>query len=261
MNDTPINSLPPGATNVGRIDAYRGWGDRLLRYRIVASDSPRFSLVYLHGIESHGTWFLPVAAKLARHGCTTYLLDRRGSGLNREPAPGDAPGVDALIADVQHFRAHHGNGALHLAALSWGGKLALAAALAQPEYWQSLTLITPGLRAKVDLSLGRKFAVAMNIAVGGGGRFAVPLCPEMFTTTPQSLQFIREDPWRLTCVTARFLRASRELDQRIAHHTPPLPTPLLVILAEHDRIIDNNGVTALVQRVQPRATVTVFPAA
>ena len=27
-------------------------------------------------------------------GCTTYLLDRRGSGLNREPTPGDAASAD-----------------------------------------------------------------------------------------------------------------------------------------------------------------------
>src|SRR5688572_24087057 len=57
VNDTPVQALPPGVTDAGRIDEYRGWNDRPLRYRMVRADSPRWSLTYLHGIESHSTWF------------------------------------------------------------------------------------------------------------------------------------------------------------------------------------------------------------
>src|SRR5687767_2901870 len=100
--------------------------------------------MYLHGIESHSTWFLAAAQRLAQQGCTTYLLDRRGSGLNLEPNPGDAPSAQALMTDVMRFREQHADEPMHLAALSWGGKLALATALEHSRAWQSLTLITPG---------------------------------------------------------------------------------------------------------------------
>ena len=42
------------------------------------------SVVYLHGIQSHGEWFLGTASRLAASGAAVLLPDRRGSGLNRE---------------------------------------------------------------------------------------------------------------------------------------------------------------------------------
>src|SRR5262245_52689422 len=45
----------------------------------------RGSVLHLHGIQSHGGWYLPTAAELARHGYCVYLLERRGSGLNPGP--------------------------------------------------------------------------------------------------------------------------------------------------------------------------------
>ena len=258
MNDTPVQALPPGVTDAGRIDEYRGWNDRPLRYRMVRADSPRWSLTYLHGIESHSTWFLPAAQRLAQHGCTTYLLDRRGSGLNREPDPGDAASAEALIADVLRFRQHRADEPMHLTALSWGGKLALATALQQPQQWQSLTLITPGLCPAVNLSLRHKVAAAINLLVGGRAAFPTPIRPEMFTSTPEYLDFIRNDPWRLKRVTARFLRTTFALDRRNARRDARLTLPVLLLLAERDVIIDNAEVEGLVRRVQPEVNVILF---
>jgi len=258
VNDTPVEALPPGVTDAGRIDEYRGWKDRPLSYRMIRADSPRFSLLYLHGIESHNTWFLPAAQRLARQGCTTYLLDRRGSGLNRERDPGDAPSATALIEDVMCFRQQHADAPMHLAALSWGGKLALATALQHPHAWQSLTLITPGLCPAVDLSLWHKAAAALNLIVGGRATFPTPICPEMFTTTPAYLDFIRHDPWRLKRVTARFLRTTFTLDRRFTRRGARLTIPVLLLLAERDVIIDNAKVEALVRCVQPEANVIMF---
>ncbi len=260
-DDTPAEALPPGTTLTGRIDTYRGWGETPLRYRTVEALDARGCVVYLHGIESHGAWFLPAAARLRRHGYTTYLLDRRGSGLNHCTGPGDAPGADAWIEDVQRFRERRGDEPAHLVALSWGGKLALAAALQDPVAWRSVTLITPGLRAKVDLPLRHKWAVLLNMFHGGRRTVPVPIRPEMFTTTPRYLRFIQGDPWRLRRITARFCLASRALDRRIASRGARLQTPLLVVLAERDRIIDNAGVTRLVGRLRPDAAVAVLAGA
>ncbi len=260
-DDTPRDALPPGTTLTGRIDTYPGWGARALRYRIIEPAAPRGRLVYLHGIESHGAWFLPAAAGLRRHGYATYLLDRRGSGLNRQVVPGDAPSAAALIDDVHHFRQWLGGGPVHLAGLSWGGKLALAAALDYPADWRSVTLITPGLVARVSLPLRHRCAVLLSM-IGGGERLVpVPIRPEMFTTTPRFLRFIRGDPWRLRRVSARFCLASRALDRRLARPSARLATPLLVMLAGRDRIIDNAGVASLVGRLGPDAEITCFDGA
>src|SRR5262245_61748687 len=145
-------ALPPSAPGPGRIGEFEGAGRRRLRYRTVEPSQPRHRLPYPHGIESHGGWFLPAAHLLRAAGCATYLLDRRGSGLNRDHAPGDTPSAGVLLEDLRRFRRHLGHPDLHLVGLSWGGKLATAAAIDDPQGIRSLILITPGLRARVDLS-------------------------------------------------------------------------------------------------------------
>ena len=237
--------LPPGARDGGVVHTYLGAGGRALRYRAVEAARPRHRLLYLHGIESHGTWFLPTAERLAAAGCTTYLLDRRGSGLNRAPAPGDARSARELLDDVRAMRAHLATPLLHLVGLSWGGKLATAVALDQPDGLGSLTLITPGLCPRVDLSLPQKLAVLAGRAFGGANLVRLPIAPEMFTTDAALLEFIRADPWRLHAATGRLLWASRALDRMVRARLRVLDLPVLLFLAERDRIIDNTRVADL----------------
>jgi acylglycerol lipase len=249
----PPAAIPPGtlATAACGFGTYEGAGGRPLAYQVVEAPHARHHLLYLHGIESHGGWFLPAALRLRELGCTTWLLDRRGSGLNRDREPGHAPSAAVLLEDVRRARVAFGDVPLHLVGLSWGGKLATAAALDRPERVASLVLITPGLRARVDLSWPRKLAVAASLLVGGTTRFAVPLRPEMFTHDPVLLDFLRGDPLRTTAVSARFLLASRLLDRFVARNVAALRAPVLLQLADDDRIVDNDAVLDLLAPLAP----------
>ncbi len=250
---------PPGTTERGERAEYTGAGGRVLLYRVVRARPERRSLLYLHGIESHGSWFLPVAAGLARRGCTCYLLDRRGSGLNREPAAGDARSAAVLLEDVRRFRSHAGLEAPVLAGLSWGGKLALAAALDQPRGVRALVLVTPGLVPRIALSLPQKLRVALALVGAGRARIELPIEPQMFTRDPRFLDYIRSDPRRLQRVTARFLLASRALDRRIRAHLHELAAPVLLLLAGEDRIVDNRRTRALLEQLPPgRLSVRLY---
>jgi len=252
------SALPPGTIDPGRIESFEGSGGRLLRYRVLNSQPARYHLLYFHGIESHSAWFLPAAARLREFGFTTYLLDRRGSGLNMNYLPGDVPSTRVMLEDVRRFRRQLGDPKLHLLGLSWGGKLATAVALDQPEELQSLILVTPGLRSRTDLSLLAKANVLLNLLAGGRRRFKLPIEPEMFTNTPRFLDFIRRDPWRLQKVTARFLLTSRTLDWMIARRIANLRLPILLFLAGKDPIIDNQGVADLLSGVTSQVRLQIF---
>lgn len=252
---TPEAALPPGTEDVGRVGRFMGAGDRPLRYRVLEAPRPRLQVVYLHGIESHGAWFLPVASRLRDAGVTVWMPDRRGSGLNGGTDPGDSDGAVTLLEDLDRFRRHVGRMPAHLAALSWGAKWATAAALDHPAQWRSLSLITPGLRSHIDLPLYDKVAVAMGLLFGGSGTIRVPLEPAMFTTRPASLRFVRDDPWRTRRITARFCLASLELDLRVAERRARLEMPALAMFAGRDTIIDNTGSTSALRRLRPDAAV------
>jgi alpha-beta hydrolase superfamily lysophospholipase len=213
------------------------------------------ALVYLHGVESHAGWFAQAAVLLRERGYDVFCLDRRGSGINRGNRGFTSGHVDnfrVLLDDIHAFIAplRERYRRIVLVGLSWGGKLATAHALTWPGDADALVLVTPGLRALVDVSLLDKLRIVLFAQFSPESRIASPIAPEMFTTTPRYLDYIENDPLRLTHATARFYWQSNRLDAWLANNIDRLDTPLLLFLAGRDRIIDNAGVIELLQRAR-----------
>jgi alpha-beta hydrolase superfamily lysophospholipase len=245
-------------------DGYR-W--QLRRYAPAAA--PRGRVVCLHGIQSHAGWYGASCSHLARAGFTVAFLDRRGSGVNGQ-ARGDTPSWRRLVADVAEFlTAERARDAAalptFLLAISWGGKPALAFALApglcrgSGLHWQStapatqtdlidgLVLVTPGLCPRVRPRLGQRLRIVASRLVAPSRLFPIPLDdPELFTATPRWQQFIRDDPLSLRQATARFLVESARLDGYLRWVGGRVQQPVLLLLAGQDRIIDNAKTRAFV---------------
>lgn len=223
---------------------------RALRYHAPAA---RTALIYLHGIESHAGWFDTAARLFAGRGYDVHCLDRRGSGVNgaaRGFVPGHTRSAGVLLDDVRAYLApvRSQYAGVFLVGLSWGGKLALAYALGRPQDVDGLVLITPGLRARVDVSLRTKLRIVLASCFAPRTPIALPIEPEMFTRTPVHLAYIRDDPLRLHHVTARFLFESRRLDGFIARRIATNRLPIQLFLAGRDQIIDNAGVLRILRR-------------
>jgi alpha-beta hydrolase superfamily lysophospholipase len=208
--------------------------------------------VYLHGIESHAGWFALAAQQLRNQGYDVYLLDRRGSGLNRENrgfVSGHVDSYQTLWTDIDAFilplRQRYDR--VFLVGLSWGGKLALSYGLNRPETIDGLVLITPGLRAEVDVSVLNKLKILLLSPLYPTARVATPIEPAMFTTTPPYLDYIRNDPLRLTSATVRFFWQSHRLDKYIDGHIAGNRLPIQLFLAGQDTIIKNDEVLKVLQ--------------
>lgn len=70
-----------------------------LREYVPAGDI-QADVLLLHGVVSHSEWLAGIARPLAERGYRVLCPDRRGVALNAE-APGDTPGVEALLGDVE----------------------------------------------------------------------------------------------------------------------------------------------------------------
>ena len=248
---------PPVESLVGEVNCavvrlelageYRGYG------RLYEAATARRGVVYLHGIQSHGGWFLQSCDFLRDAGHTVLAPDRRGSGLNQQDR-GDCAGAGQLIEDVDRsvewLRGQGGFDRVDLVAVSWGGKLALVYAGRYPEKVRSVVLVAPGLCARVDISLREKIAVGAHGLVGPRKLHEIPLNdPELFTQTPQMIKFIAGDPLKLTGATARFLLTSARLDSLVQKTVGKLKIPIYLFLAERDRIIDNAATIKLLAGV------------
>lgn len=225
-------------------DGYR-W-----RYRHYATPAtPRGRVVFIHGIQSHAGWYEYSCTWLAQHGYDVFFLDRRGSGMNQEKR-GDAPGFRRLLDDIAEFlKAKRTGVPLILAAISWGGKLAVALQRRHPGLVDGLALLCPGFFPKVRPAFGERMRILAARLVQPERLFPVPLNdPHLFTDTPQWLDFLRSDPLSLRQATARLLIESVRLDMYLRFVPGWVRTPVLLLLAEKDRIIVNDATKRFVER-------------
>jgi alpha-beta hydrolase superfamily lysophospholipase len=215
-------------------DGYR-W-----KYRRYDPPGPaRGRVVCVHGIQSHGGWYDHSCRRLAEAGFEVSFLDRRGSGLNEQDR-GDAPSFRRLIDDIAEFLQSPGLRPVFLVAISWGGKLAVGLQRRHPGVVDGLALLCPGFRAIVKPPLRQRLGIAWSYLAAPRRLFPVPLNdPELFTTSPEWQQFLRDDPLSVRQATARFLAHSVRLDAYLRLAPSCVTVPVLLLLAGRDRIIDN----------------------
>jgi alpha-beta hydrolase superfamily lysophospholipase len=235
-------------------DGYR------FKYRLYpAQGTPRAELVFIHGIQSHAGWYEHSCTRYSQAGYRVSFLDRRGAGMNRE-ARGDAPGgFRRLLDDLAEFLTALPRTAprgytvarlpVFLGAISWGGKLAAALERRHPGLVDGLMLFCPGFASRIRPTLGQRLLILLCRLVRPRKPFAIPLSdPELFTANPRWLSFLREDPLRLHQATARLLVESARLDGYLSFVPKYVHVPVLLLLAEHDRIINNAKTRAYVER-------------
>jgi alpha-beta hydrolase superfamily lysophospholipase len=212
------------------------------RYRRYATaGAPRARVVCIHGIQSHGGWYEHSCTRLSQAGFAVDFLDRRGSGMNQGKR-GDAPGFRRLLDDLAEFLKplRQASQPVFLVAISWGGKLAVALQRRHPGLVDGLALVCPGFKPRVKPPFLQRFNILLSRLIRPRKLFPIPLNqPDLFTATPRWQQFIRDDPLGLRKVTARFLIESVRLDGYLRFVPKFVQVPVLLLLAEHDRIINN----------------------
>jgi len=227
----------------------------------------RLPVLYVHGIQSHCGWYVASASALADRGHDVFQVTRRGSGDN-EADRGHAGSAGQLLDDLdaacEFALEQTGADRLALLGVSWGGKLAAACA-ADPRRARriaSLTLAAPGIAPRVDVSAATKIAVACCVLVAPRRAFDIPLGDvELFTDNETMRRYLRDDPLQLHQATARFMLASRSLDRRLRRAPRgAVSAPTTLILADRDRIIDNDATRRAVDRLTAgRATIEELP--
>jgi acylglycerol lipase len=249
---------------------------------------PVAHVVFIHGIQSHGGWYEHSCLRLAERGFRVDFLDRRGSGMNeqdrgdapgfrrllddlgeylkslRSPAPltptplpqGERAGLSPLTPDPsppvgrgETDDQRRAGGKVFLVGISWGGKLATALLRRHPGLVDGLALLCPGFFAQVRPSGRERLKILWSRIVSPKRKFAIPLNdPELFTANRLRQQFIRKDPLALREATARLLIESVRLDGYVRFAPKYVTVPVLVMLAERDRIIHNERTRAFVEK-------------
>lgn len=225
---------------------------------------PAARVVLLHGIVSHGGWYLRTGRLLAEAGMENHLLDRRGSGVHLDRR-GDVDHWQTWPADVERYlQTLAQDKPVVLLGISWGAKLAVAVARRQRVPLDGLGLICPGLFARQSPGV-LKGTLLRTLGRGPLEKVRVPLPlddPALFTDDPAWQEYVRTDPLALRRVTLRFAREDLRLTQLATAVDPPLSVPTLLMLAGADRIVRQQRTRTFVQAItEGRARVLEYPGA
>lgn len=227
-----------------RIDYFTASDGYRIASRVWEADNPIGRIVHVHGMISHGGWYLKSCRHFASQGFEVHFPDRRGSGLNMQ-SRGDAPGHEVLLDDVeQYLTSLTGNLPTILIGVSWGGKFAAAFARRRPELLAGIVMLCPGLFARQMPSPLQYFGLTLAGSVGLDlKRVTIPLQdPALFTDSERWQNYIRKDPLTLRQITIRFARADTRLTRFVTKSPQKINIPALCILAGRDLIVDNRRV-------------------
>ncbi|MCX5193057.1 alpha/beta hydrolase [Streptomyces sp. NBC_00249] len=208
-------------------------------------------VVFLHGlvVDNLSSFYCPLAVPVARAGHEAVLYDLRGHGRSQRPADGydSRSAVRDLFALLDSLDL--GGRPVHLVGNSYGGTLALHAALARPDAVTGLTLLEPPLGgAWVENMVDTLSAAALSLEDS-----AVPA--ELLTLRLRKAA-------HLTSIADELLNRTSLIDDIAGSRTftpadyARLRCPVLAVCGEHSELVP--GARELVRHA-PHGTLRILP--
>ena len=226
-------------------------GGAALAGRQWAPPDPWGVVLAVHGSVSHAGWFEALAEHLNRAGLAVVAYDRPGWGRT----PGPRGRMDDYVSAIHQVReaaaeARSRYGRVHLVGLSWGGVLALRAAMEGEGLFDSVTLVAPGLADARPIGWRDGLRVVFaKLRHSTGFRWRLPYAPEDFSKSPEWRRYVAADPLRVREVCPNFIFGTRRMRGQLrsfcAHQGMP---PIQCLLAGDDTITDNRRVRKMANR-------------
>ncbi|MFD7324335.1 alpha/beta fold hydrolase [Streptomyces sp. NPDC059875] len=236
-------------------NALRFHVQRLPAAEVPASDGteagPGTPVVFLHGlvVDNLSSFYCPLAVPLARAGHEVVLYDLRGHGFSERPPSGyDSR---SAVRDLFALLSALGLDArpVHLVGNSYGGTLALHAALARPDLVAGLTLLEPPLSGPWVENMVDTLSVA-----------ALSLEDSQVPAELSSLRLRKAA--KLTAIADALLNRTTLIDDIAAGRgfTPAdyarIDCPVLVVCGEHSELVP--GAAELARHTR-RCTLRILP--
>ena len=287
MKDLATITLPqlqsyPRTSKESEIELLRGEDGVQFSCRIWRGESGKPVILYLHGIEGHSQWFENSANYLNSQGFTIFAPDRRGSGLN----PRDRGHMNKMIEYIgdinsmlRRLTVEYKGHAVILWGHCWGAKGAVCVAqdpdknpkknvkeeeIINKGYPISgLVLSCPAIYSRLDFDLKKKLTIAYNHFRGDRRamkKWEIPLTASMLTDNPVYMNYLEEDPLRITEATSTFFYESHKLTKLAQAASGNLSLPIIILQAGADQIVDVPSVEKWLEKTKSQdKSMRIFP--
>lgn len=231
-----------------------------INYNKWKPEDPQHVFIFLNGLESHAGWFDEMADTLAGNRIRTYGLDRRGSGLNCRNRGRYQDWIEDLKQLTGIARNENPIAKIHLVSICFGAKVAAACAIQEPESYDSLIFLSPGLSVKVSPTSKEKLLIGIDKLPRMYFNIPTPIRnDEMFTSDSKALYFLYKDKLRTHSPAASDFYQSMMIDLYISKNLDKLTTRSLVLLAGRDRVVDIKKTLKILDKFGQQPKVIEYP--
>lgn len=233
---------------------------KLSRHDVISFDQTKLSVVLahpkqeikaalliVHGLQSHSGWHEKNMKILSEKGILSIAFDRRGSGLSQGKR-GHFDSSEELQKDLKvvfDFLAKQisTETPIYILGNSFGFLPATIFAHNNTNKLAGIILLTPAsaTTSESDYNLSEKFKILIS---PGHTKHHISYSNDFITTNEAGLEIIKNDSLFLNHFTSSFLRNTLLMRIKANRLYPSLELNSLVILAKHDRIIDNSKTQA-----------------
>lgn len=215
---------------------------------------PKAVAIAVHGLVMHGRVYNHLANELVCQGFEVYAQDLRGYG--RWQTEADTVSYDTSLEDLKELvraaRNEHPDLPLFLIGESMGAGLSLRAAEAMPGDISGLVLSAPALKRRNYLEPEMVKDVASLLTNPNRQVDLVPYIKKFASEDPKVVTETLQDPLVRKKLSLGQLMQTASVIRTNINHVKSIPAdmPVLIIQGDHDRMLKQNAVVALLKKLK-----------
>lgn len=214
----------------------------------------------VHGGCDHGGRYLPLAQRLAQAGWNCLIPDLRGHGRSGGPRM-DVADFQSYLDDLHGVVMQSGK---RYPDVMWGhslgGLLSLLFISQSPQPPRALVLSSPLIRLQLKVPAWKRLLGHALRPMWPSLKLPTGLDPRNMLIDEELRARRRADPWLQKRVTLRWFFALQRVLADFHRKPPNVSCPVLLVLGENDRTIDNQGAEQYVNTLlHPHNETWVLP--
>lgn len=248
------------AKNLANWEASIHWNDSGIRrggepYSL-GGDSADVAVLLIHGINETPNACLKVAPKVAKDGihCRAMLVDGFGKSFRHYKESTTNDWLQSVDDEIKLLKSEHKR--VVIVGHSLGGAIAIQYVLQNPDEVDALVLVAPA----IDVSNARSPILSVQTWNSLLNR---TLIFSDVTQSPFGIDAVDElekrNEMRMPFTPRKVIDQTFELIERNRDQEKELKLPVLMLLAKHDKVIDNEAAKAFFQKLpNPQNKIMVF---